>query len=69
MANTTVTATLTPVKNKPVKRQLRESRVSDIPGAMDKMNWAGRCRIDAVLRLKAIHGLPKMVGWTNYKRS
>lgn len=40
MANTTVTATLTPAKNKTGQTAaVREFRVSDIPGAMDKMNW------------------------------
>ncbi|MBB3241127.1 hypothetical protein FHW68_002647 [Pseudomonas sp. Tn43] len=40
MANTTVTATLSPASNKTGQTAtVRKFGVSDIPGAMDKMNW------------------------------
>ncbi|MGF6150709.1 DUF6402 family protein [Pseudomonas fluorescens] len=40
MANTTVTATLSPASKKIGQTAtVRKFRVSDIPGAMDKMNW------------------------------
>lgn len=40
MANTTVTATLTPANNRTgQKATVREFGVSDIPGAMEKINW------------------------------